>query len=693
MKKIIILILIITLTISILLFYFLMRPNLYFKNILFITIDTIRADHLSCYGYKKIKTKNIDDIAARGILFTNAFCQVPLTLPSHVSIMTGLFPNHHGVRNNGSYIFDKKSETLAQVLKSQGYKTAAFISAYVLDRRFGLDYGFDLYDDEVPINPLSPHNLEAERKAEEVSKKAIQWLKNNGNNKFFLWIHYYDPHSPYSPPKEYRDKYEDPYDGEIAYVDDQIGLVINSLKEINAYSDTLIIIVGDHGESFGEHKEFTHGMFLYDATIHIPLIIKFPKYNKPKKINSLVRSIDLFPTILELLHLRNHKVDGRSLIPLINFSSNQKDLWNYAETLYPNSFKWASLFSIRNNEWKLIEAPKPELYNLAKDPEENFNFILKYPDKAKKLRELLQAVKENEKSSTANYIDAETREKLQALGYISSYSKIDKSEELPDPKDKIEYWLLLRKAQFLLGKNPEEGLEILINLNSEDTYTAAYSKTLSSYFQKIKDWDNAIYYINEAIKRDNDNSFYWYDLAYCYAKKGMLDEAMMAVQQSIALYENNPEAYNLRGTLLVYKNYIDEALENFMKALENDLKNSTALANIGNIYFKKQEFQKAEYFYQESLKYNPSNPNTLNGLGVISMHNKNYLKAIDYFKRALEADPEFYECYFNIALAYISLKEYSQSRKYLERLIIEIPAHQYPELYARASQILRLLPY
>jgi len=692
MKKILIFIIAAALVIFLLLLYSLEKPNLYFKNILLITIDTLRADHLSCYGYKKMKTKNIDDIADKGILFTKAFCQVPLTLPSHVSIMTGLFPNHHGVRNNGTYIFDKKSDTLAKVLKSQGYKTAAFISAYVLDRRFGLDYGFDLYDDEVPINPLSPHNLEAERKAAEVSKKAIQWLKKNGNNKFFLWVHYYDPHSPYSPPKQYRDKYEEAYDGEIAYVDDQIGLLFNSLKEINVYSDTLIIIMGDHGESFGEHKEFTHGMFLYDSTIHIPLIVKFPKFNKPRRINSTVRSIDLFPSILELLKLKNYKTDGSSLIPFLKFSSNRKDLWNYAETLYPNSFKWASLFSIRKKEWKLIEAPKPELYNLAMDPQENSNLILKYPDKAKELRDLLQTIKENEKSSTADYIDKETREKLQALGYISSYSKIDKSEELPDPKDKIEYWLLLRKAQFLLSKNPEEGLEILINLNREDTYTAAYSKTLSSYFQNIKDWDNAIYYINEAIKRDNDNALYWYDLAYCYAKKGMLEEAMMAVQQSIALYENNPEAYNLRGTLLVYKNYINEALENFMKALENDQKNSTALSNIGNIYFKKQEFQRAEYFYQESLKYNPRNPNTLNGLGVISMHNKNYLKAIDYFKKALEADPEFYECYFNIALAYISLKEYSQSRKYLERLIIEIPSNQYPELYARASQILRLLP-
>lgn len=689
MKKLILISIIILFIILFILFF--IREDLSFKNILLISIDTIRADHLSCYGYKKMKTNNIDYLANTGIMFTKAFCQVPLTLPSHTSIMTGLYPHHHGVRNNGTYIFDKKSPTLAKILKEKGFKTAAFISAYVLDRRFGLDFGFELYDDEVPINPLSPHQLEAERKAEEVSKKALKWLKNNLNNKFFLWIHYYDPHTPYAPPKKYADKYEDPYDGEIAYVDDQIGLLITFLKKNNIYSDTLIIIIGDHGEAFGEHQELTHGMFLYDTTIHIPFIIKFPKFNKHKKINATVRSIDLFPTILDLLHINNYKSDGNSLIPLIKSFSRKNNLINYAETLYPNNFKWSPLFSIRTKEWKLIDSPKPELYDLLNDPEEKANIIQKYPEKAKKFMDLLQSIKKYEKSSASVYVDKETREKLQALGYISSYSKISKNEQLPDPKDKIYYWLMLRKAQWLISKNPDEALEILINLNREDTYTAAYAQTLSAYFQKIKDWDNAIYYINEAIKRDNSNFTYWYDLGYCYAKKGMLVEAMAAVQESINLYQANPEAYNLRGTLLIYNNLIEEAMKNFQKALEYDPKNSTALANIGNIYLKKQEYEKAENYYNTSLIYNPNNSNSLNGLGVIAMHNKDYHKAIDYFQKAIVADPEFYECYFNIALAYIGIKEYAKARNYLEKLIIEIPLQQYPELYARASEIIRLL--
>ena len=233
-------------------------PDLTFKNVLLITIDTLRADHLSCYGYTKMKTAHIDALANEGVLFQNAFCQVPLTLPSHTSIMTGLYPVHHGVRNNGTFIFDKKSATLAKILSSYNYVTAAFVAAYVLDKRFGLNDGFAHYDDNVPVNPKNPRDLEAERKAETMTQQALQWLEQNRDKKFFMWVHYYDAHTPYVPPEPYASMYENPYDGEIAYVDDQIGKVVVYLQKNNLDSNTLIVIIADHGEAFGEHEESTH---------------------------------------------------------------------------------------------------------------------------------------------------------------------------------------------------------------------------------------------------------------------------------------------------------------------------------------------------------------------------------------------------------------------------------------------------
>jgi choline-sulfatase len=666
--------------------------DLAFKNVVLISIDTLRADHVSCYGYTQLKTANIDSLAQDGVLFQNAFSQVPLTLPSHTSIMTGLFPNHHGVRNNGTFIFDKKSLTLAKIFASHAYNTAAFVSAYVLDRRFGLNDGFSHYDDDIPLEKQNPHSLEAERKAEAVTSKALQWLQQQKDNQFFMWIHYYDPHSPYAPPEPYASRYENPYDGEIAYVDDQIGVLLSYLKTSNLYTNTLIIIIGDHGEAFGEHKEMTHGMFLYDATLHVPFIIHFPHLNLRKRVTELVQSVDLFPTLLELIAAEKVANDGSSLIPLITGKGNDSTRYSYAETLYPNSFKWSALYSIRNEQWKYIEAPKSELYDISKDPEEKINVMNNYPEKAVSLQTRLKQAQENEKTSQTQFVEKETQEKLQALGYVSSYMKMDKNAKLPDPKDTIDYWLELRRAQYLLKNAPEEGIQILLALLQKDTYSAVYASTLSSYYQKNNEWDKAITYINEAIKRDDSNYYYWYDLAYSAAKKGELDLAEAAIQKSIALYKDNPEAYNLSGTLSIQAGFFDKAQEDFNKAVELDSKNSEALANLGNIYYAQKNLNKAMEYYKESLKYNPSNANSLNGLGVIVLQMKNYQEALQYFQQAVRGDPGFYECYLNIAIAYISLADYASARTYLEKILREATQPSQQNLHDLAAKLVKALP-
>ena len=310
------------------------------RNVLLITIDTLRADHLGCYGYTGIQTPAIDALAKEGIRFEWAFTPVPITLPSHVSIMTGMNPASHGVLNNGEYRLDNSVKTLAQILRQHGLATAAFVGAFVLSRQFGLDQGFERYDDALRPTQEGAHeafSLYNERKGEMVTEASIQWLKKENPNRFFLWVHYFDPHFPYDPPQAFKSAYPDhPYDGEIAYTDHCIGLLLKELADLKVLEDTLVVLVADHGESLGEHKETTHGIFLYDATVRVPLILHYPGLHhsgvQSSEQHSLeqhpsgllpqgsvfsqpVKTLDILPTILDLLEIPHPAgLQGKSLL-------------------------------------------------------------------------------------------------------------------------------------------------------------------------------------------------------------------------------------------------------------------------------------------------------------------------------------------------------------------------------------------
>jgi len=303
----------------------LMRPlDVSELNILFITLDTTRADHLGCYGYNRVETPNIDRLAETGILFKNAICQAPLTLPSHSSIFTGTYPFYHGVRDNGGFYLEPDKITLAEVLKENGMATSAFIGAFVLDSRWGLDQGIDYYYDNFDFAKYKRISLDSvQREGGEVIEAFFEWFEKNYQKKFFSWIHFYDPHIPYEPPEPYQTRYSKRpwglYDGEIAYVDELIGKVLDKLSERDVLEKTLIVIVGDHGESLGQHEENLHGFFIYDASISVPLIIHFPSSKLGgKKINECVETIDIMPTLLQILGLPlPHEVQGKSLLPFI----------------------------------------------------------------------------------------------------------------------------------------------------------------------------------------------------------------------------------------------------------------------------------------------------------------------------------------------------------------------------------------
>jgi choline-sulfatase len=413
-------------------------------DIFLVTIDTLRADHIQCYGYKDVQTPVVDGLARDGIRFAAAFTPAPLTNPAHASILTGNWPSTHGVTDFGVPL-DKAHPSLAELLKSAGYHTAAFIGAIILDSRKlapGLNRGFDYYDNFPQRAPKGPRWGRLERRGGEVVSRAEQWLDAHPRGPRFVWIHLFDPHAPYLPPIRYLQLYRNhPYDGEIAYADAALGLFVRYLKQHRSYQEALIILVGDHGESLGEHSEATHGIFLYDSTLHVPLILKLPQERPGATvITSQVRTIDIVPTVLDVISVGIPQIDGESLLPLFTRGSCP-DRPAFGETDYPLRFGWAPLRSLRNQGFKLIEAPRPELYELGADPQETHNIYEPWNQTVKDFRHAMAAMRYQFRSSATSpvIVPQSTINELRALGYLEPQQAIDvpAPSRLPDPKDKI----------------------------------------------------------------------------------------------------------------------------------------------------------------------------------------------------------------------------------------------------------------
>jgi arylsulfatase A-like enzyme len=417
-------------------------------NVLLITLDTTRADRLGCYGYDKAMTPNLDGLAASGVRFEQSYSPVPLTLPAHCSLFTGTCPPYHRVRNNGVYYLDGENITLAEVLKKEGFRTAAFVGSFTLDSRFGLDQGFDVYDDTFRTEEILK-NYRSERRAEDVFLSFSKWLEGNEGQHFFCWIHFYDAHLPYDPPSPFKEEFSGrPYDGEIAYVDHFIGKTLDKLREEQVHDNTLVVVAGDHGEALGERREVDHGLFLYNNTLRVPLIFWADKYLPAGEvIHSHAGLIDIMPTVLDLLKIPVPKeVQGRSLYDTLR-GKKQKDVPLYIETYFPReNYGWSHLLGLIQGEWKFIKAPRPELYNLAKDPHERLNVL---QGEAKLARHMASELEDLAKKLSSGRregmrkISEEEERRLRSLGYFGTEAGgEDTGGPLPDPKDKIEDYVL-----------------------------------------------------------------------------------------------------------------------------------------------------------------------------------------------------------------------------------------------------------
>ncbi len=421
-------------------------------NVLLITLDTTRADHLGAYGFQSISTPNIDRLAREGVLFEQSTTAAPLTLPAHASLFTGRFPPGHGVRDNVGFVLDPREITMAEIVARDGYRTGAFVGARVLSSDRGLNKGFDTYRDDfhppAERTQVVPDGLR--RRASDVTDEALRWIAGVGSSRFLAWLHFYDAHRPYDLPEPYASAYASrPYDGEIEYMDAQVGRIRAFLDERRLLDSTILIVIGDHGESLGDHSEAAHGIFVYESVIRVPFIIRAPFERLHGRIVAdVTRSVDVLPTLLALLGMRSPvPLEGTSLIPLMTGSVGSLNLEAYSESLYPlRAFGWSELHALRAGRYKVIAAPTPELYDLESDPFEEHN---KYNEQRALGEQMVARLHELQRRSEAyarperSRVDgeAETAARLASLGYIGRSRSADTSRAIgvprPDPKDQI----------------------------------------------------------------------------------------------------------------------------------------------------------------------------------------------------------------------------------------------------------------
>ena len=620
-------------------------------NILLITIDTVRPDYLSCYGSSN-RTPNLDQIADSGLLFENAFSQVPLTFPSHTSILTGLFPVHHSVHQNGLEIFAKPDSLITTTLQGHGYKTGAVVSSFVLDRKFGLARNFDIYDDQMERLPTISTNFEVERSGKETLVAAEKILKQWKGQKWFLWIHFYDPHAPYNPPSPRIG-----YAGEIQFVDDQIGNLMSWLKENQLRENLIIAITGDHGESLGEHGEKTHGFFVYNSTLKIPMMLSFPGAS-PKHVSAAAATVDLTPTLLELAGIPDsQKRDGQSLL-----MDSQKDRDIYFESRYPELLGWNGLQGIIRGNWKLISTTRSELYDWQKDEKETQNmFSAKQEISGPMKNDLAQLAPAGETSPAVT--DAETLEKLKSLGYVGS-GNLSKPNRTADPKDKIALWSKYEESLATGDKQP-----ILEKLVSQEPMNNFFRLALANAYREKKDWNGTVAQLKEAIRNDPSDPNSYHELAVTYREMKNYPEGLRAEDAAITLQPSRTEFHGVRGMILVETGRFEMAKAEFNQVLQKDPNNGIAWNNLGNAYRETNELEEAAQAYKKSIELAPHYAYPQNGLGTILVRQGRTREAIPYFEKALELDPKFVEVYLNMGIAFHSLNEIAKARTLYETFL------------------------
>lgn len=662
------------------------------RNVLLITVDTLRADHLGSYGYASAQTPNMDRWASQGALFENATTTVPLTLPAHSSLMTGQNPFVHGVRDNGGFYLDEKAVTLAETLKEAGFQTGGFISAFVLDRRWGISQGFDHYFDNFELSKFKMLSLDSvQRRGDETLQEGLNWMDQNKNSRFFAWMHFYDPHTPYDPPEPFRSSALTRggiglYDGEISFVDNLIGRIHDFLVQKNLLSTTLVILTADHGESLGQHEESGHGFFIYDATVHIPLIILMPG-ETPRRIPNQVRIIDLHATICDAVKVPpSSEGQGVSLLPLIRGQTLSENLVAYSESYYPRfHYGWSELKAIRTNEYKYIQAPDQEFYRMTEDPHEKNNLFLNEQRRAALFeREMAQMIGTYGHVQQPQSIDDDSLEKLQALGYIGTAVPTTVLEDgnLADPKEKIRLYNRIKAAQWFSAEGKtENAFKSIREVLAEDSGILEAHLVLGNLLLKDRAYSEARKSFQAALQLNPDYVSAIFAMARTYKEEENWDAARAGFERLMEMDPRDSKPYFHLADIAMAQNDLDQAQLLLEKVIEMEPDQAISRNRLGGVLLEMNELDRAEKEFQKALELNPRIPNAHFNQALVYEVRQQWQPAIAQYRTELELFPESYPAHFNLSRIYRKLGQPEAERAELEECVRQKPDYGIAYLY------------
>lgn len=663
-------------------------PTLAGAPIVLVTIDTLRADRLGAYGSNRGLTPVLDRFGQDAVRFTAAIAQVPLTVASHATILTGAHPRRHGVRTNDGFTLPADVPTVAESLRHIGYRTAAFVGGYPLQRSAGLSKGFDHYDDAF----LRESSGVIERRGEDVVRAAVSWIEQNtspqgAGQPFFAWLHLFDPHSPYEAPPAFRSAHpQDPYDAEIAYTDAAIGHLFERLRELKLFDRTISIVVADHGESLGEHGERTHGMFVYDSTIRVPLLIRLPG-RRPQTITTPVETADIAPTLASAVGASLPPTDGQNLLPLFDGATADPERATYAESYYQAVLLgWSPLRTVRTARWKYIEAPRAELYDLETDPEERDNRIEQRAALANGLRASLSADAshlrpqgaadsgDGGQAPRAAPLTSEAAERLRSLGYLSGATQPTPASLLIDPKDRTAVWTELEDGIDHITRNPVTAADRFtraLQLDPMNGLAMKYLADLSFRAGRLKEAHDGYQRALAAGFRHPD---VYINLSSIAERQGRREAARAALAEAVTIAPQDADAWNRLGQLEAERGVLDAARAAFTRAAEASPDRAEPLYNLGLVERRAGNEPVAHAHLREAIARNPRYAEAHYELATGLLAARRPQDALDEYRTALTIQPDYPEALFGAARAALDLGRHDEARRDYERFIAVAPS-------------------
>ncbi len=677
------------------------KPSAPRPNLLLITMDTTRADHLGAYGDAAAATPNLDRLAREGVACDRAIAVAPLTLPSHVSMLTGLYPPRHGVRDNADFRLPESETTLAEHLKAQGYATGAVVGAYVLSGSLGLAQGFDKYDEPKPPKISRPMGAEVrfapilERKAKDVTDAALAVLEGLGSGPFFLWVHYYDPHAEYHPPEPFATTFKDRlYDGEIAYMDQEIGRLLDALRSRGLLDRTLVAAVADHGESLGEHGEDTHGLFVYDATVRVPLILRFPgAIPAGPRYPGLVSAVDLAPTLLDLIGAPPMRgVHGKSAAAGLRGGQAAPRDPVYSEAIYPDRlYGWAPLFALRSADRKFIEAPEAELYDLDRDPGERENLAAAWASETTDWRRRLQAAFQDfgkPDPGAESAMNAEQKAALESLGYLQNPGGAAPRATKPDPKRLARVHNLILKARPMLSQGKPKEVEALLQLALRgDPENPAAKALLGTLRFSTGSRESGLADLEAAAKAAPNVYETQWNLGNALHLAGRYAEAADAFRAAIGLQPGSAQAHFALGNALAAMKNPPAAVEEYRKAMSLGLNTAPVAAALGSSLADAGNLPEAEKALRAAVSRDAAIPDAWNKLGIVLEKTGRRPDAVEAYGHAIQLDDGHADARFNRGKLRLLSGDKAGAREDVDALLAKHPDYA-PGLFLKANVLL-----